>query len=221
MINKLLIIFLFVFSAASISAQEQGNSPVGQKDFQLWLDAGLNYKLNKRFDLSFEAAYRRDNNLADVNENYVELQLKSDPYKFLVLSGGYRLSGWFEQFLVNRLFAYARFSAKANRFRFQYRLRYDYNFSQSLSELPRNLRNKLKIEYRTKKFPLDPYIAYELFFRTNLQDRKLSQQRFDLGVDYSINKKNSLKAYYRYQQQLNAIAPKQNFILGISYSYDL
>jgi hypothetical protein len=221
MIKRLILIFLIVFIPAFLIAQEQGPSPVGQKDFQLWLDAGLNYKINKRFDLSFEAAYRRDNNLADLNENYVELQLKSDPYKFLVLSGGYRLSGWFEQFLVNRLFAYARFSAKADRFRFQYRLRYDYNFNQSLSELPRNLRNKVKIEYRTKKFPVDPYIAYELFFRTNQKDQKLSQQRFDIGIDYSINKKNSLKAYYRYQQQLNAIAPKQNFILGISYSYDL
>jgi predicted porin len=100
-------------------------------------------------------------------------------------------------------------------------LRYDYNFNQSLPELPRNLRNKVKIEYRTKKFPVDPYIAYELFFRTNQKDQKLSQQRFDIGIDYSINKKNSLKAYYRYQQQLNATAPDQNFILGISYSFDL
>jgi len=212
---------LFFLATAPLYAQEQGSSPVSQKDFQLWLDAGLNYKLNRRFDLSFEAAYRRDNNLADINENYVELQLKTDPFKFLDFSGGYRLSGWFDQFLVNRLFAYARFSAKADRFRFQYRLRYDYNFNQSLPELPRNIRNKVKVEYKTKKFPLDPYLSYELFYRTNQQDQKFSQQRFDIGLRYSINKNNSLKVYYRFQQQLNAVAPEQNFILGISYSYDL
>jgi len=215
------LLLLFLLASAPLYAQEQGSSPVGQKDFQLWLDAGLNYKLNKRFDLSFEAAYRRDNNLADVNENYVELQLKTDPFKFLDFSGGYRLSGWFEEFLVNRLFVYAKYSAKADRFRFQYRLRYDYNFNQSLPDLPRNLRNKVKIEYKTKKFPLDPYLSYELFYRTNQQDQKFSQQRFDIGLRYSINKNNSLKVYYRFQQQLNAVAPEQNFILGISYSYDL
>lgn len=221
MIKKLFFVFSSIFLFNCGYSQENSPSPAGQKDFQLWLDAGLNYKLNKRFDLSFEAAYRRDNNLADINENYVELQLKTDPFKFLDFSGGYRLSGWYDELLVNRLFAYARYSTKIDRFRFQYRLRYDYNFNLSYSALPRNLRNKVKVEYRTKKFPIDPYIAYEIFFRTNYNDRKFSQQRFDIGAVYAINKKNALKVYYRFQQQLNAIAPEQNFILGISYSYDL
>ena len=63
-----------------------GPSPSGQKDFQLWLDAGVNYKVNKKLDILFEAAHRRENNLADVNENYIEVQAQTDPLKFLVLS---------------------------------------------------------------------------------------------------------------------------------------
>lgn len=201
--------------------QDLGPSPQGQKDFQLWLDAGLNYKVNKKLDLKFEAAYRRDNNLADVNENYVELQVRTDPYKFLVFSGGYRLSGWFEEYLVNRLFGFARFSFDLDRIRLQYRIRYDYNFNTSYGKLPMHFRNKIRIKYRTKKFPLDPFIAYELFYRIYYNDHRFSQQRMDVGLDYSISKKHSLRVYYRYQQRLNAYAPDKNFILGISYSFDL
>ena len=122
---------------------------------------------------------------------------------------------------MSRLFAYAKFEFEADRFRFQYRIRYDYNFSGEIDVLPANLRNKLKVKYRTRKFPIDPYIAYEVFFRTNYEDRRFSQQRLDAGLDYSIDKKQGISLYYRYQQQLNAVAPKQNYILGISYSIDL
>lgn len=204
-----------------VSSQDVTPSSVGQSDFQLWLDAGVDYKINKKFDLKLEAAYRRENNLADINENYIELQARTDPFKFLVISGGYRLSGWFEEFLVNRVFGFVRFSFDLKRFRFHYRLRYDYNFNTSLEPLPKNIRNKIKIRYRTRKFPLDPYVSYELFYRTNYNEYKFSQQRIDIGLDYSISKKNKLKAYYRYQQQLNAIFPENNFILGLSYTYKI
>lgn len=222
MIRSLLPIFFICFLLNDLNAQEAGKpSPVSQKDFQLWLDAGLSYKVNKKLDLKFEAAYRRDNNLADVNENYVELQAQTDPFKFLVLSGGYRFSGWFEQYIVNRLFTFARFSFKADRFKFQYRLRFDYNFNLSYGNLPNHLRNKIKVTYRTRKFPLDPFLAYEMFYRTNYFDSRISQQRFDIGLNYSISKKHDLKVYYRFQQRLNSIAPDKNYILGISYSFDL
>ncbi len=219
--KKYLLLFILILFSSSFFAQEMGSSPIGQKDFQLWLDAGFKYKVNKKFDLLFEAAYRRENNLADINENYIEVQAQTDPLKFLVFSGGYRLSGWYDQALVNRLFAYAKFEFEADRFRFQYRIRYDYNFNGEIKELPANFRNKIKVKYRTRKFPLDPYLAYELYYRTNYQDRRFSQQRIDAGLDYSISKKQSISAYYRYQQQLNAVAPAQNFILGISYSIDI
>jgi len=217
-LQKILVLLLIT---SATYAQDGPSSPFGQKDFQLWLDAGLSYKINKKLDLKFEAAYRRDNNLADVNETYVELQLQTDPFKFLVFSGGYRFSDWFEKYSVHRLFAFAKFNFNLERFRFNYRIRYDYNFSNELGPLPAHFRNKIKIRYRTRKFPLDPFIAYELFLRTNNWDKRFSQQRMDMGVQYSISKKHSLKGYYRYQQRLNAVSPGQNFILGFSYSYDL
>lgn len=214
-------IFILIFTSISVSGQEGSPSPYIQKDFQLWMDAGLSYKINKKLDLKFEAAHRRDNNLADNNESYVELQLQSDPFDFLVFSGGYRFSGWFEKYLVHRLFAYAKFKFDVERFRFNYRIRYDYNFSSELGPLPMHFRNKIKIRYRTRKFPLDPFVAYELFLRTNHWDNRFSQQRMDVGVHYSISKKHSLKAYYRYQQRLNTVSPDKNFILGITYSFDI
>ena len=97
------LISIFIFFSQKSWTQEGVPSPSGQKDFQLWLDAGLNYKVNKKLDLKFEAAYRRDNNLADINENYLELQVRTDPYKFLLLSGGYRFSGWNELFCIGNI----------------------------------------------------------------------------------------------------------------------
>jgi len=219
--KKLLFLSLFVFLFQYGPAQELKPSPFAQKDFQLWLDAGLGYKINKKFDLAFEAAYRRNNNLADLSETYLELQLRSDPLDFLVLSAGYRFSGWFETFIVHRLFAFARFEINAKRFRIHYRIRYDNNFNLSYPALPDYLRNKIKVRYRTRKFPLDPYLAYEFFYRLNHWDRKVTQQRFDLGIQYRISKKHALKGYYRFQQRMNRIAPNKNYILGFSYVYDL
>lgn len=219
--KKIYLLILILLANAHSYSQEVGSTPYGQKDFQLWLDAGLNYKINKKLDLAFEAAYRRNNNLANVSETYVELQLKYDPYKFLLFSGGYRFSGWYERFTVNRLFIYARFKFNASRFRFQYRIRYDNNFNSNSRLLPNYLRNKIKIRYRTRKFPLDPYVAFEFFYKLNHWDKRVTQQRMDIGLQYSVSKRHSLKGYYRYQQRLNTKSPNKNFILGFSYSYDL
>ncbi len=215
------LIFILFFTSTTIFAQQGDPSPYAQKDFQLWLEAGLNYKINKKLDLKFEAAYRRDNNIADINETYIQLQIQTDLLDFLDFSGGYRFSGWYEKYLVHRIFAFAKFKVDAARLRMYYRIRYDYNFSSELGPLPTHFRNKIKIRYRTRKFPLDPFIAYELFLRTNHWDNRLSQQRMDIGLQYSISKKQSLKVYYRFQQRLNTVSPDQNYILGLTYSFDL
>lgn len=79
------------------------------------------------------------------------------------------------------------------------------------------LRSRLQVEYRQKGLPLGPYVSVEMFNAWAVE-----KMRYTAGVDWKINKQNTVGLYYRYQHVRNDAevdAEPNTHVLGISYKF--
>lgn len=75
------------------------------------------------------------------------------------------------------------------------------------------LRSRLMAEYKTKGFPITPYVSAEAF-----NAWKLEKMRFYVGADYKINKQNELGLFYGYQtvHDDSDLEPDRHYV-GLAY----
>ena len=75
------------------------------------------------------------------------------------------------------------------------------------------LRSRLMAEYKTKGFPITPYVSAEAF-----NAWKLEKMRFYVGADYKINKQNEFSLFYGYQtvHDDSDLEPDRHFV-GLAY----
>jgi hypothetical protein len=86
------------------------------------------------------------------------------------------------------------------------------------SEEKNALRQRLKVEYNTRKCKLDPYASVEIVNELD-KDFTFKKMRYTIGVDYKINKQNTLSIGYLYQRKF---ARDLNlYALSIGYSLKL
>ena len=75
------------------------------------------------------------------------------------------------------------------------------------------LRSRLMAEYKIKTIPITPYVSAELFNSWGLE-----KTRYTIGTDYSINKRNTVSLYYRYQHVSdNDDNEADRHLVGLSY----
>jgi hypothetical protein len=80
------------------------------------------------------------------------------------------------------------------------------------------LRQRLKVEYNTRKCKWDPYASVEIV--NELDDNfTFKKMRYTVGVDYKINKQNTLSIGYLYQRKF--AADLNFYALSIGYSLKL
>ena len=106
-----------------------------ESDFELWTEAGMTYKLNKRFRLGFDQHVRFDDNASRVESVMPELYLRWRPKKWLNFQLGYRFKAdpvysksdtYWDAW--HRPYGDARLRGKFGRFGVRYRLRYQDQF---------------------------------------------------------------------------------------------
>ncbi|MBO4814157.1 MAG: DUF2490 domain-containing protein [Muribaculaceae bacterium] len=78
------------------------------------------------------------------------------------------------------------------------------------------LRSRLKIDYNIPKSKLTPYVSAELF-----NDMSLTKSRFMAGADYTLKKKHTFGAFYRYQivNSNDNDNETNEHMIGFSYKY--
>jgi len=109
------------------------------------------------------------------------------------------------------------------------RLRYqaevqDFNTSKKGKLTEQFLRFKTDIKYAVTE-KITPYISCELRYQIHAPrgdgpryDNGFHRIRNVLGVEYELNKKNSVNIYYLYQTEFNISTPETIYILGIGYT---
>jgi len=196
---------LLLFCPFLLFAQEQ--------DFQLWSKLGASYDLNKDFSLSLDQGFRARENASLPDVNFSNLSLKYDLIKKWSVAIGYRYITDFDlsqnTSTSHRIYTDINYRKKKKRWLMKNRLRYQYqeeNFT---------LRDKASLSYNIRKTPLEPFTAFELFFK----DSEFKKWRYTLGASYPFLKEFDIDAYYRIQQSFNTNNPKQLHILGLGIEY--
>ena len=196
---------LLLFSPFLLIAQEQ--------DFQQWSKIGVSYDLNKDLTVSLDQGLRFRENASLPDVTFSNLSLKYDLIKKWSVAVGYRYITDFDlsqnTSTIHRIYADVNYRKKKKRWLMKNRLRYQYqeeNFT---------LRDKVSLSFNIRKTPLEPFTAFELFFK----DSEFKKWRFTLGASYPFLKDFDIDVYYRLQQSFNTNNPKQLHILGFGMEY--
>lgn len=196
---------LLLFSPFLLIAQEQ--------DFQQWSKIGVSYDLNKDLSVSLDQGLRFRENASLPDVTFSNLSLKYDLIKKWSVAIGYRYITDFDlsqnTSTSHRIYTDVNYRKKKKRWLMKNRLRYQYqeeNFT---------LRDKVSLSYNIRKTPLEPFTAFELFFK----DSEFKKWRYTLGASYPFLKEFDIDVYYRLQQSFNTNNPKQLHILGLGMEY--
>ena len=196
---------LLLFCPFLLIAQEQ--------DFQQWSKIGVSYDLNKDLSVSLDQGFRFRENASLPDVTFSNLSLKYDLIKKWSVAIGYRYITDFDlsqnTSTSHRIYSDINYRKKKKRWLMKNRLRYQYqeeNFT---------LRDKVSLSYNIRKTPLEPFTAFELFFK----DSEFKKWRYTLGASYPFLKEFDIDVYYRLQQSFNTNNPKQLHILGLGMEY--
>ena len=195
---------LLLFCPFLLIAQEQ--------DFQQWSKIGVSYDLNKDLSVSLDQGIRFRENASLPDVTFSNLSLKYDLIKKWSVAIGYRYITDFDlsqnTSTSHRIHSDINYRKKKKRWLMKNRLRYQYkkNFT---------LRDKVSLSYNIRKTPLEPFTAFELFFK----DSEFKKWRYTLGASYPFLKEFDIDVYYRLQQSFNTNNLKQLHILGLGMEY--
>jgi len=209
-----------------------------QKDFGLWSGVDLRVPLTKKFSAGIEVQSRFKDNVSRVDNNFFSPYLKYDVHKHLGIGVDYRFtneagpSGFFGTTNLHRVSV----DVEANKLidliaadsRFDASVRLRYTHESTLGDLNNDyFRMQLSVKYNLAKSKLEPEVAAELFYHFNDQlsysfSEVRSRSRFNkyrvrVGLNYNLNKRNSLKIFYMVQSKIES--SKADFILGLGYTY--
>ncbi len=198
-------LILFLFCPFLLIAQEQ--------DFQLWSKIGASYDLNKDLRVSLDQGFRARENASLPDVTFSNLSLKYDLIKKWSVAIGYRYITDFDlsqnTSISHRIYTDINYRKKKKRWLIKNRLRFQYQ------EENITLRDKVSLSYNIRKTPLEPFTAFELFFK----DSEFKKWRYTLGASYPFLKEFDIDVYYRLQQSFNTNNPKQLHILGLGIEY--
>lgn len=224
-ISYIFLFLLFLKSGVSSFAQSQ------PEDAGMWNTFSIEKEFTKKFSVGIDEELRLRDNFSRLNLLYTNLGVSYKVIKGIKVSLIYRS---IEKYLGdNRTFSYRNrlmldisYRYKISELTFAYRSRLqsevrDYYSSQK-GKIPEWFwRNKFEFKYDIKKYT--PYLGTEI--RYQIKDPRNPETnegwhrlRVYWGVDYNINKRNSVGVYYLIQREYGVYNPQNFYILGLQYS---
>ncbi len=197
----LLISFFIVLPLASFPQE---------KDFGIWYSINAELKLVKNLELDLSPNVRTFDNASKIEEAFLDAGLTYKVIKYISVAGSYRITENLEDDNSYHPQHKILFDLKGSlspgdlslsgRLRFQ--RRYKTYIEDEEDEIPdSHVRIRLKAAYDIPSFKFNPYISTELFCPVfKASDRFTDKKRFMLGVEYSLNKKNSFELGYLFQR---------------------
>jgi hypothetical protein len=196
-----------------------------------WNAIGLKYKLNKKitFDLEQHLRYKEDFSLID--EYFTQFETGYKFAKNFELVGGLRF--------IRENDTEGKLQGYENHFRFQIDLKYEHkiqnlsvgyrfryqnkNYLDEDDVARQNFRFKTDLEYKIKKWPLDPNFSAEIFnrYRNDGESNGFSKYRLTFGTSLKVKKIGKFKFYYRIEKELNVDIPETLKIIGLKYTYTI
>ena len=215
----------FLFMPKGVKSQ----GIVTTRDIGIWAGLGVDYELNKKWNVfaiqelrSFENAVRLHRLVSDIGLEYRINQA-------FKLGAGLRYSydrkkdyNFTNDIRYNLDFKFKHELTK--RFSFHYRLRYQHSYINLFTFVPEierrsNLRNRIKLQYESKKHEL--YFSTELFREFVIYEKpEFNGLRFVLGDNFETGL-GEFKFGLAYERELNEEYPLNFFFLKLNYFFDL
>ena len=215
-------LFILLICLGCIGTEAQTN------DAGLWTGLGIEKKITQTLSINFENAIRLNENYGKVGTILHDVRISYNITNSIRVAGNYRFSKKrrIDDFynIRHRYYFTLALKQKMGNLDLTYRTRYQSQYSSFYSSetgiVPVNLfRNKLTIAYSTDK-PYKPFIATEIFYQLNNPiANEFSKIRYVGGINYTLNKKNSLRIFYLYQQEMNTNNPRSLYVTGVDYQY--
>jgi hypothetical protein len=216
--------YLFFFLLLSVTRYVYSQ----ESDFGIWYKVNADKSFGKKFDINGSAMIRTFENASTIEQAYMEFGATYNLNKYLGFAGAYRIGNYLEDddlyhirynYLADIKGSYpVRSFVLSLRFRLQIQKKtYIEDESANLPEYVGRIR--LKGIYKIPNFPVNPFASIETFnplFEN--YDVLFVKNRYTLGFEYKINKKNFIESEYLFQQ---VYFPHQtNFhIFSLSYTF--
>jgi hypothetical protein len=207
---------------AAISAQDRAGGI---------LSVDVTKKITRGLSLTFEEEYRIRENFSETDRFSHVLELSYKPFKFLKAGGAYNLirfnhenKGWETR---HRYYFYATGSLQVGRFKLSLRERFQSTYRPGVKETSERanpklyLRSRVKAEYNIPESKFEPFVSVEIFHTLNDPQRnKTDRLRGIAGIAYKLNKKNSIRLYYRYTHHTDEEEDGNMHLIGAGYSFE-
>jgi hypothetical protein len=205
----LLLLAILVFSQLDLSGQQQ--------DFELWNSINLRKDIIKDLRVEVEGGYRLDENITRTKAVLGEIGLAYKLKSWVRFKLNYRIATRID-FIEHRLKGDITFRTDIKRFRFSLRNRLQREWV--LNKDPKDfLREKVKLEYNIRKFPVDPFISGEAWYRFSNIANQFEQLRADIGFNWNIASKSELDVLYRIMNDINVNNQDRSYVLGLEFTY--
>ena len=198
-------------------------------DFGAIVGAGYSGKIVKGFGYSVEGEVKTSGNFTEFNRFKASAGLGYSFWK-----SRFKVSADFDYILKNReIYMENRYrvsggltySEKIRSFKLSLRSKYQASFyDESRVEHKFNpktyVRNRFEISYSFFSKPVKLYASTEMFIRLYKKDaRFIDEMRTVVGVNYRINKNNSLDFYLRSDNEVQVKNPENIYYIGVGYSF--
>ena len=197
--------------------------------FQLWNEAGVSYKVDKKQSLAFDLTTRHA--AGGLQTYFPQVSYKYKVNKYIRPSLDYRLISDRNQegnmTLQHRINANIQFNQELERLQLGLRLRYQYSTNRIADnfepEFGQALRIKPSFAYDLKKTDLEPQVSMEFF--TGPMDGQigyhLNRIRWSVGLAFAFDGPHSLEVAYMYDQRIMSPGALNRAIMSFSYGYSV
>lgn len=212
------------------------NSSIAQvaPDAGLWTTATLEYGLNSKFTFILTEEMRLKENFKRLNLFYTNIGVEYKINSNFKTSLTYRPT---QKFMPDNHFSYRHrlqwdigLKTSPGNFELSYRHRLQTEvknfYSSDKGNIPEwYLRNKFQVKYNITKRSA-PYFSVELRYqifdpRSPESDLFWHRIRYQGGIDFKLNSKNTFGFYYLLQREFDIIDPESIYIIGLEYTIKL
>ena len=197
--------------------------------FQVWNEAGVGYKINKKQSLGFDLSTRHDAN--GLQTVFPQVSYKYKLSKLIRPSIDYRYIGRVTDegnfTFQHRINANLQLNYKIERFQLGLKGRYQFTTSRIAEnfepEFDEAFRVKPSVSYDIKKSILIPTASLEFFTgpMNGQQGYHLNRLRWRAGIAFEWDGPHSFELAYQYDQRINSPGALNRAILNLSYSYSI
>ena len=202
----LLLIYTLLSVMCSANAQQVNHA--------IWTGVEAEFKLTKKWNISFEEQLRIEGKPYFFNQLLSEVGIEYKLSKYLRPSVSYRRTFVSERYWTDRMDFNVKLRLKLGKWKIQDRIKFQTDFGRTEPDLYK-LRNKLEFEYKVKK-KIVPFIFCDSFYSFAPEFQRIYKIRIGGGVDLGIGKKNALKFFSFFQT-----GDIYSVVTGLNYSRQL